>query len=376
MTDRFKSRTVFVFGLVLLIFVMLYALYRTPDTFLLSLAGLLFAVLFHSVAKQIARFMPYGVALGLTLLALLGLLGLFGLTLGPRINEQLSGLVTFLPTSLGELENMLSNYAWGRWLLDEIPLFDGDTNLGEALSLTTLGATASGIVPRVAGFVGSLSSIAKNVLYVLLISIFFAAGARTYVRGLAKLFPNEGKTRRVIYRVYATLQGWLLGQFVAMLTVGTLVGLGLWFLGVPFALGLGFIVFLLEFIPTVGPLLASIPALLLASTQGPNTVLWVIGLFVLVEMIEGNLILPLIHKQAVDLPPAVTLFSIFIMGTLFGFLGVLVAAPLAAVSVTLVKMLYVRGEFGREVDLPGEPDKARELEAPLLQSTHAERSNA
>ena len=376
MTDRFKSRTVFVFGLVLLIFVVLYALYRAPDAFLLSLAGLLFAVLFHSVAKQISRFMPYGVALGLTLLALLGLLGLFGLTLGPRIGEQLSGLVTFLPTSLGELEKMLSNYAWGRWLLDEIPLFDGDTNLGEALSLTTLGATASGIVPRIVSFVGSISSLAKNALYVLLISVFFAAGAQTYVRGLAKLFPDEGKARRVIYRVYATLQGWLLGQFVAMLAVGTLVGLGLWFLGVPFALGLGFIVFLLEFVPTVGPFLASIPALLLASTQGLDTVFWVIGLFVLVELIEGNLILPIIHKQAVDLPPAVTLFSIFIMGTLFGLLGILVAAPFAAVSVTLVKMLYVRGEFGRTVDLPGGPDKAKELETPLLQSAHAERSSA
>ena len=374
MTDRFKSRTAFVFGLALLAFVVLYALYRTPDTFLLSLAGLLFAVLFHAVAKQIARFMPYGAALALTLVTLLGVLGLFSLTLGPRIGDQIGGLVTSLPSSVSGVEQVLERRAWGRWLLDEIPLFEDDS--GTALSLTTLGATASGIVPRLMGFVGSLSSVFKNALYVLLISIFFAAGAGTYVRGFAKLFPDEAKAQRVVYRVYATLRGWLLGQFVAMLAVGTLVGLGLWFLGVPFALGLGFIVFVLEFVPTIGPFLASIPALLLASTQGFNTMLWVVGLFVLVELIEGNLILPLIHKRAVDLPPAVTLFSIFIMGTLFGLLGVLVAAPLAAVVVTLVKMLYVRDEFGREVDLPGNRNKPKDPESALVQSSHAERSNA
>ena len=147
--------------------------------------------------------------------------------------------------------------------------------------------------------------------------------------------------------------GWLVAQFVAMLTVGTVVGLGLWLLGVPFALALGFITFLLEFIPTIGPWLAGVPAVLVGLSQGVDTALFVAGLFFAVELLEGNILLPLVQRWAVELPPALTLFAIFLLGALFGFVGILVAAPLAATLLTLVKMLYLRDTFGDRVSLPG-----------------------
>lgn len=375
MTDRFKQRTLFIVGVLLLALVLIYIFYRTPNTFLLTLAGLLFGVLFHSVAKQLERFLPYGVALGLTLLFIVGGLGLFGVTLGPRIGEQLGGLLAALPLSLSELESRLQSQAWGNWLLGELPILSEAAQDSSDLDLGTLGPAATVLMSRLMAAASSLMAAFKNIFYVLLISIFFAAGAKLYVTGLAKLFPDEAYARRVMYRVYQTLRGWLFGQFIAMLTVGALVGLGLWLLGVPFALGLGFIVFVLEFVPTIGPILASIPALLLASTQGMSTLIWVAGLFVLVELLEGNIILPLVQRQTVELPPAVTLFSLLLMGTLFGFLGVLVAAPLAAITLTLIKLLYIRGELGREAKLPGEIQETSPKQA-LVQSSHAERSNA
>ena len=78
------------------------------------------------------------------------------------------------------------------------------------------------------------------------------------------------------------------------------------------------------------------------------------GSFVAVELVEGNILLPLVQRWAVELPPALTLFSIFLMGALFGFIGILVAAPLAAALLTLVKMLYLRDAFGDDVALPGD----------------------
>jgi predicted PurR-regulated permease PerM len=93
---------------------------------------------------------------------------------------------------------------------------------------------------------------------------------------------------------------------------------------------------------------------LIALSQGFDTALLVAGLFFAVEMLKGNILLPLVQRWAVELPPALTLFSIFLMGALFGFIGILVAAPLAATALTLVKVLYLRDTFGDKVALPGE----------------------
>ena len=100
-------------------------------------------------------------------------------------------------------------------------------------------------------------------------------------------------------------------------------------------------------------LLAGIPAVLIASPQDLDVMLWVAGLFFVVELLERNLLLPLVQRWAIELPLALTLFSTFLMGALFGFVGILIAAPFAAVTLTLVKVIYLRDTFGDKVALPG-----------------------
>ncbi|MFQ3595886.1 MAG: AI-2E family transporter, partial [Sphingomonadaceae bacterium] len=131
----------------------------------------------------------------------------------------------------------------------------------------------------------------------------------------------------------------------------TLTGLGLWLIGVPSALTLGLLAGLLEFVPFVGPIVAAIPALLLAGAQGTETFLWTLGLYLLIQQAEGNIIQPLVQRAAVKIPPVLLLFAILVAAPLFGPVGILLAAPLAVLVFTLVKHLYVR----EALDTPAEP---------------------
>jgi len=143
---------------------------------------------------------------------------------------------------------------------------------------------------------------------------------------------------------------WLLGQFVVMLTIGTLSGLGLWALGIeaPFALGL--VGGLLTFIPYFGAVLAVVPATLVALTQGPFYALGVIAMYAGVHFIEGNFITPMVQAEATSLPPVLSLLSTVAFSMLFGLSAVLLAAPLTLFLLVVVELLYVNGILGKAAE--------------------------
>ena len=145
-----------------------------------------------------------------------------------------------------------------------------------------------------------------------------------------------------------------------MIIVGILIGVGLALVGVPSALALGLIAGVTEFIPIVGPVIGAVPALLLASTEGWHTVAWTLAVFVVVQQIESNLIMPLEAGRAVAVPPAVGLFAVVAIGVLFGPLGLLLGYPLAVVTDVAVRKLYVRATLGEKVEVAGErPAKSK-----------------
>lgn len=129
----------------------------------------------------------------------------------------------------------------------------------------------------------------------------------------------------------------------ALVIVATLVGAGLFILDIPLALTLALVAGLFNFVPYVGALAGALPAILVALAQSPNDALWVALLFLIVQMLEGNVIAPLIQRRTISLAPALTIMSQTILGTLFGILGLVVATPLTAALVTGVRMIYVEG---------------------------------
>jgi predicted PurR-regulated permease PerM len=193
-------------------------------------------------------------------------------------------------------------------------------------------------------------------MVVIVAGIFLALQPRFYATGAIKLVPPHKRALigEAMNECERALQLWLKGQLMAMVVVGLLVGTGLWLLGVPSALTLGLLAGLLEFIPFAGPILAMIPAVLLALAVSPDLAIWVLLLYLAVQQFEGNVLTPVVQQYAVDLPGVVLLFSLIGFGIIFGTLGVILAAPLAVVSYVLVKRLYVVEALHTATPIPGE----------------------
>lgn len=142
------------------------------------------------------------------------------------------------------------------------------------------------------------------------------------------------------------MQQWLLGQLVVMAFVGIATGIALWLMGIPFALALGFIAFLLDFVPVLGPWLSAVPILLLTLIVSPKMLLWVALMIVVVQQLESYVISPIVQNRMVDLPPVALLLSQVIMGSITGILGIALATPLMVMVIVWVQVLYIKFTLG------------------------------
>jgi predicted PurR-regulated permease PerM len=193
---------------------------------------------------------------------------------------------------------------------------------------------------------------------VVVVGIYLAAQPRFYLDGLLMLFPHakRPRLREVAARVGFTLRWWMIGQLVPMLAIGAITAIGLKLIGVELWLILGLLTGLFNFIPNFGPLIAGVPAVLLALAspeQGPQKALWVVALFVASQNLEGYVLTPLVQRRAVQLPPALTILTQVLLGMLLGAIGVVLAAPLTAAAVVMVKMLYVEDVMGDDAKVDG-----------------------
>lgn len=140
----------------------------------------------------------------------------------------------------------------------------------------------------------------------------------------------------------AALRGWVKGQGVSILFVGAATAAGLALLAAPFALILVVVAALLDFISFIGPIVDGALAVLLAFMDGPRMALNVALLMLAIQQVEGNLLVRLLHRWAVDLPPALALVSVLIAAGIFGWPGILLATPLMVVAMVLTQRLYVQ----------------------------------
>jgi predicted PurR-regulated permease PerM len=186
--------------------------------------------------------------------------------------------------------------------------------------------------------------------------IYLAVEPRMYREGLLRLWPagRRDHVRETIQVVGRALRSWLQGQLFAMLVIGTLSAVGLWIIGMPSWLALGLIAGIVQFVPLAGPILAAIPALLVALSQGPQMLLYVALLYVGIQQVEGNILTPMVQREVSALPPALTIFTLVAFALLFGAVGVVLAVPLTVVGYALVAKLWVRDTLGESAKLPGE----------------------
>jgi predicted PurR-regulated permease PerM len=195
-----------------------------------------------------------------------------------------------------------------------------------------------------------------ELLLVLVTAVYLAANPILYRDGVATLFP-QGTQRKVIETstvLAAALRLWFMGQLISMAFVGTLSAIAFSLIGLPIPLGLGAIAGVTNFIPLVGPILGSIPAVLFAFTLDLSTVVWTIAAILVIQQVEGYVVTPLVQREVVFMPPALLLFAIVIFGILFGWLGIILAAPITVATMVVVQKVWVRGVIGEEVKVAGE----------------------
>ncbi len=293
-------------------------------------AGMTLAVILRSVTRLVMRLTPLRAvpALLAAMLALLVLLGLIGLLIGSLAAKQFGQLATTLPIAWEHLVARVEHTAAGRMIVS--------TLLSES--------SAGQWLPRIQAAATITFGALIDAVLIIFTGVFLAADPELYKRGFLLLIPRRGRpaTGRAIDAASSALSHWLKGVLVLMLSVGVIIGLGLWLLGIPLALTLGMLSGLMEFVPYVGPAFAALPAVLVAFSLGPIHAAEVIALYVGVHLIEGNLLVPLIQRWAVKLPPALGIVAVVIFGQLFGLIGIIFATPMTVVAITLIDTLYVR----------------------------------
>jgi predicted PurR-regulated permease PerM len=202
-------------------------------------------------------------------------------------------------------------------------------------------------------FLSSTLAVFGGLLLILFLSIYIAADPDLYRRGVLHLLPHRsrGKASEVMREMAVVLRKWLVTQLIAMAVIGAVTTVGLLVFKVKAAFALGFIAALLEFIPTVGPILSAVPAVAMGFLDSPEKALFVAILYVGIQFLENHILIPLLMKGGMDLPPALTIIAQALMALVFGFIGLLVAVPLTAAVMVVVRMLYVRDVVGDEVEI-------------------------
>ncbi len=335
----FAKRVLITAGIIIPILLLVWLFGAIFYILLLVFAAILVTCFFKGIARFIHNKtkLSKGWALLVSIIGVLGILFLGNLFLAPHVAEQVNQLSEQLPQSLENARSFLEQQWWGVYVLNQIP-----QNFG------TFMQDQSGLMKKTLGIFSAAFGILGNIYVVLLLAIYFIVNPFPYASGFVALFPisKRDRIREIIYKIYITLQRWLEGKLISMLIVAVLTIIGLYILGIPLALTLGLFAGFLSFIPNFGPIIALIPAILVAFTQGPNAVWQVIVLYILVQLLESNVTNPIIQRRMVDLPFAMIVLAQVVLGVLTGILGLILATPLVACVIVVVKMLYVQDVIG------------------------------
>jgi predicted PurR-regulated permease PerM len=355
------------------------------------------------IKVKFGRFrIPRGAAAGLIVLTFIGALVGFGASVAPTLREQGGELQRKIPEAVERLEKWVASKQGGPLGM----MISGLGRRGDSTAQQPQGAAAptapgaapvnpapgvaSGSATQPAGaetpaqgstlrqrlgtqigsvtqylfpFLTSTFTAFAGLILVIFLAIYIAADPDMYHRGVMHLFPKRHRRRvgDVLSSIAGVLRKWLVTQLIAMVAIGTVTTIVLLILDVKAAVALGVIAGLMEFVPTVGPIISAVPAIAMAFVDSPEKALQVTIAYILIQFVENHLLIPMLMKGGMDLPPALTILSQALMTLLFGFIGLMCAVPVLAAGMVAVKMLYVERVIGEPQFGPGEdPHKGLE----------------
>lgn len=321
-----------VFTILLLLFV-----HSVADVLLMVFVAALFSLYLGGIADSLqARVnIPRGVGLALALVFTAILVGGVGWLVVPPVLGQTQDLITVLPAQIEAWTRSM------RELVTRYPVLEQVIHPDEIQrQLGGLATHATGLVPAVLNFMHGFIDLSA----ILVMGIYLASRPEVYREGVIALAPpvHRELVRDILSDLKRSLRAWIGGQMIAMVTLGILTWIGLELLNVPFALAFGVFTGAAVLVPFFGSLLSTmLPALMVIGSGGLGQAFLVVLLGVVIHVIEGNIIHPIVMERRVHLPPVLSITSVLVMGELLGFIGLLVAVPVLATSMVIVRRIYV-----------------------------------
>jgi predicted PurR-regulated permease PerM len=304
---------------------------------LLVFAAILMALLLRGISDALAAAtgLSPGWSLGVTVAGLVVAAVLLGWLLAAQVTSQVDGLSEQLVRGEERARAYLETQPWGRWARVQAD------DVGRALSSGGMLGSVTGLVSRSLGG-------AVDLLVIFFLGLYLALDPARYVNGVVQLVPPGHRERaRALFGILRQSLGWwLVGRLLSMAEVGLLTALGLWLAGVPLPATLGLLTGLLNFVPNIGPVLASAVSALVGLSVSPATALTAVVVQTLVGGFDGFVVTPWIQQRTVSLPAGLILGSQVLAGVLLGGLGVVLATPLTVATVVLVRELYVGDVLG------------------------------
>ncbi|MDO9637978.1 MAG: AI-2E family transporter [Pseudotabrizicola sp.] len=317
---------------------LLLLVYLLGNVLLLIFAAVLLAVGLDGLGRVVSDWtrLPRGwavtgVCLGITAF-ILGALGLSAVSLFRQMRQ--------VGDKVGDLAQRLH-----RWV-DDLGAMEVVENIdAESAGLAgSMGDLAGTVMTWGMGAVGAVSSLSL----IIILTLFLVANPGLYRRGAVILVPPARRpvVQETLSAIALALRWWFLGQVVAMVMLGVTVGLGLFLLGIELWLALAVLTALLAVVPFIGPLIATVPIVAVGFAEGAVTGAIVLGGYIVIQTIEGEILTPLIQQRAVNLAPALLIAVQVVLTLIFGVAGLILAAPLTIVAMVAVQKLWVEHTLG------------------------------
>ena len=325
-------------GLIALV-ISLYILWQIKEVLLLMFAAIVLATTLNRLAKRLQGMgMPRGLAVIVSVVIFLaGVVGFFWLIV-PPFTQQFQELTLRVPQGFQRFNTWLDQAETRvpTQLTQYIPDVNSLIQQAQPLINRALGSSFT--------FVSGTLEVVLKILLVLVLTGMFLAAPLAYRKVFIRLFPSFYRRRvdGILDKCEVSLEGWVVGAFIAMSVVGLLSVTGLSILGVKAALALGVLAGFLNLIPNLGPTMSVIPAMAIALLDAPWKSLVVLVIYFFIQQIESNFITPIVMARQVSLLPAVTLISQLFFVTFFGFLGLFLALPLTVVAKIWVQEVLIK----------------------------------
>ena len=395
-------------ALAIALYVALKLFWYAHELFFVVFLGVLFGLAVSSAVDRLQRFrIPRGIGAAIIVIGFYTLLGGFFAWMAPTIRQQSKELRTRLPEAVERVQHWVDTHQSG--VIGLMLGSDSESDSADATaaaprtdavrtdsSRRTGGAQARSVTPDTSAkavhdtsvkaangggassklkekiseklgnatrflfpFVSSTLAAFGGLLLITFLAVYIGAEPTVYRAGLMHLFPHKARARaaEVLAAMAVALRKWLVTQLIAMAAIGTVSTVALLILKVKAALALGILAGLFEFIPTIGPIISAVPAVAMGFLDSPEKALTVGLVYVGIQFLENHILIPLLMRGGINIPPALTVVTQALMALIFGFIGLMVAVPLLAAVMVPVKMLYVEGVVGDPIEVLDEGDE-------------------